>query len=257
MKFQLCILFASVGFIGTAQAQIFDSHPMPNPGASYVGAIIGLTQVKGGCAISPSLNAESLTNFPNTSTSSAANGGTTTVTTFTANTACDNEGKSAKFFAGTHLTDRWFIEASLINFGRQEITTAVTSTRVVTATSPANVTTTVTAPGDSSLIASAQAVGLSMAYRHALNSRLLLSSRIGVALVQTKLKKNLNSNGVSLKYVEQSETKLRPMIGFGAEFRVYDNVSAVLSSDFSTIKAGGETVRLNTYGLGIGMSFDN
>jgi opacity protein-like surface antigen len=266
MKHQL-FLIAATGIIGSAQAQLFTQQPMPSEKASYAGAVMGLTQFRGGCSFAPTLSAESLTNFTNTSTDSTnlpSSDITTRVTTHTASTSCDDEGKSFKVYAGTHVANRWFIEASLINFGKQNLDTNVIATAVATrrttATPPVVVseTTTVTAAGTSDLSLSAQAVGLSMAYRHALNDRLLLISRVGLALVQTNFKKNYyNNNGVAFSTVEESETKLRPLIGFGAEFRVYDNVSAVLSSDFSTIKAGGETIRLNTFGLGVGVSFDN
>jgi hypothetical protein len=256
MKHHL-FLIAATGIIGSAQAQVFTEQPMPSEKASYAGAIMGLTQFRGGCALAPSLTTESMANFPNTSTSSSSNGGTTTVTTYAASTSCDDEGKSVKVYAGTHVADRWFIEASLINFGKQNIHTGVTATRVVTATSPASVTTTTTVPGDSGIAVSAKAIGISMAYRHALNARLLVTSRVGLAYMQTNFKKNLYDKGVALKSVDETETKLRPLIGFGAELRLYDNISAVLSSDFSTTKAGGETMRLNTFGLGVGVSFDN
>lgn len=267
MKYQL-ILIATTGIIGSAQAQVFTQQPMPSEKSSYAGAVMGLTQFRGGCSFAPSLTAESLTNFPTTTVGPSSISGSTdrltTVTTHTASTSCDDEGKSFKVYAGTHVANRWFIEASLINFGKQNLDTNVTATAVATrrtnATPPVFVseTTTTSTAGTSDLSLSAQAVGLSMAYRHALNDRLLLTSRVGLALVQTTFKKNYkNNNGVSFSTVEESETKLRPLIGFGAELRVYDNVSAVFSSDFSTIKAGGETIRLNTYGLGVGVSFDN
>ena len=267
MKHQL-ILIAATGIIGSAQAQLFTQQAMPSEKASYAGAVMGLTQFRGGCSLAQSLSAESLTNFPTTTVAPSVISGSTdrltTVTSHTASSSCDDKGTAFKVYAGTHVANRWFIEASLINFGKQNLDTNVTATAVATrrtnATPPVFVseTTTVTSAGTSDLSLSAQAVGLSMAYRHALNERLLLTSRVGLALVQTNVKKNYyNNTGVVISSVEESETKLRPLIGFGAEFRVYDNVSAVLSSDFSTIKAGGETVRLNTYGLGIGMSFDN
>lgn len=263
MKHQL-ILIAATGIIGSAQAQLFTQQPMPSEKASYAGAVMGLTQFRGGCSLAPLVNAETLTKFPTTTVVTGSSTTTTTVTSHTASTSCDDKDKAFKVYAGTHVGNRWFIEASLINFGKQNLNSNVTATAVATrrnsATPPVvlSETTTVTAAGTSDASLSAKAVGLSMAYRHALNERLLLTSRVGLALVQTNFKKNYkNNNDVGFGSVEVSETKLRPLIGFGAEFRVYDNISAVFSSDFSTIKAGGEAIRLNTYGLGVGVSFDN
>jgi Outer membrane protein beta-barrel domain len=153
---------------------------------------------------------------------------------------CDDNGRLTKIYGGTHIGSRWFIEAALINFGKFSASYIDDSNNTI------------------SFNDSARAVAVSLAYRHALNQRLLLSTRVGLAYMQQRAKATAtNNNGVILLSEELNENKLRPVIGFGAELRLYENISAVVSADYSMVKSDGVSTRIDAYGLGISMDFDN
>lgn len=162
--------------------------------ASYAGVVAGLMEVGSGCtSVSP----------------------------------CDYRGKYTKLYAGTQVAPMWFVEASLIDFGKAQFATDAKAT--------------------------AHAIALTMAYRQKVLSRLTLSTRLGLAYVQTNLKTPVaNKNEPD---VETSQ-KLQPLLGVGAEFAITDMISAVASADFSRAKVSAHSARLNTYGLGLSVNFD-
>lgn len=141
---------------------------------------------------------------------------------------CDYKGKYTKLYAGTQVSSMWFVEAALIDFGKAQFNTDDKAT--------------------------AHAIALSLAYRQEVFSRLTLSTRLGVAYVQTNLKTpvvNLNEPAID------SSNKLQPLLGFGAEYAITDLISAVASADFSRAKLAEHSARINTYGLGLSVNFGN
>jgi hypothetical protein len=75
--------------------------------------------------------------------------------------------------------------------------------------------------------------------------------KAGVALVTSSVKSSLD--GVSLK--NESATKLKPYVGFGASYRVLDGVKVFGSSDWFQYSADGLGGTARTLNLGAEMTF--
>lgn len=139
--------------------------------------------------------------------------------------SCDHRGKFAKLYAGTQVGRQWFAEVSLIDFGRAQFSTVDRAT--------------------------SHAIGFSLAYRQKMMQHLTLSARTGLAYMQTNLKVE-GESGVTVVTTQ----KLQPLLGFGAELALMDNISAVASVDFSRVKIAEHSARVNSYGLGLSINFE-